>query len=136
MVSSQFNPTDSSTAMQLFRYAIVGVGSNIAGYCVYLIITYFGLTPKTAMTLLYGIISVISFIGNFNLTFSYKGGMRGSGIRYFFSYLVGYLINLAIIVIFVDHFGYAHQLVQAVAIFVVAAFLFISLKFFVFKVTS
>ena len=44
----------------------------------------------------------------------------------------GYLMNLAILFVFVDKMGFAHQWVQAVAIFVVAGYLFLAFKFFVF----
>jgi uncharacterized membrane protein (GlpM family) len=44
----------------------------------------------------------------------------------------GYLCNLAILRVFVDRLGYPHQIVQAVAIFVVAAYLFLAFKMFVF----
>ena len=38
---------------QLTRYALVGIVSNLAGYLVYLLVTYLGVTPKITMTLLY-----------------------------------------------------------------------------------
>jgi putative flippase GtrA len=117
---------------QLIRYTFVGVVSNLAGYLVYLLITYLGGTPKITMTLLYGVGAAIGYIGNRNFTFAHKGSLLGSGIRYFIAHLFGYFINLIILIIFVDQFRYAHQLVQAVAIFVVAGFLFIAFKFFVF----
>ena len=41
-------------------------------------------------------------------------------------------LNLGILAIFVDHFGYAHQWVQAAAIMIVAGFLFFAFKYFVF----
>ena len=37
---------------QLFRFAIVGVFSNLAGYLVYLMMTSLGSTPKFSMSLL------------------------------------------------------------------------------------
>jgi len=76
--------------------------------------------------------AAIGYIGNRNLTFAHKGSVLGSGIRYFLVHCFGYCINLAILIILVDELGYAHQLVQAIAIFVVAGYLFIAFKFFVF----
>jgi putative flippase GtrA len=121
---------------QLVRYALVGVASNTAGYLVYLLITYLGIPPKTAMSLLYAVAATASFFGNRSITFAYKGGVLGSSIRYFITHVVGYSMNLAILVIFVDLLGYPHQFVQAIAIFVVAAFLFVAFKFFVFRTTK
>lgn len=117
---------------QLFHYAIVGLVSNFAGYAVYLLLTYLGSTPKMTMTLLYGVGAAVSFWGNRKLTFAHKGGLVGAGVRYVMAHCLGYLINLAILVVMVDKLGYAHQLVQAIAILVVAAFLFLAFKFFVF----
>jgi|SRR5215831_7721007 len=118
---------------QLIRYALVGVVTNSTGYFVYLLATYLGLGPKFAMTVLYGVGAAIGFFGNRSLSFSYKGEMIGSGIRYLCAHSVGYILNLTIMVVFVDTFRYPHQIVQAIAILVVAAFLFIALKLFVFR---
>jgi len=122
-----------SSFAQLPRYAFVGIVSNLAGYLVYLLVTYLGATPKLTMTLLYGIGAAISFSGNRRFTFSDKGRVVGSGIRYAMAQLLGYLLNFLILWIFVDKLGQPHQLVQFVAIFVVAGFLFASLKLFVFR---
>jgi putative flippase GtrA len=121
-----------SSITQLFHYALVGITTNLAGYMVYLLITDLGAAPKITMTLLYGVCAVIGFMGNRKLTFAYKGSLLGSGIRYIIAHCFGYLINLAILIVLVDKFGYAHQLVQATAILVVAVFLFMAFKFFVF----
>ena len=121
-----------SSVTQLFRYAIVGIANNVAGYMVYLLITYLGATPKISMTLLYAVGAAIGFWGNHKLTFAHQGSVLGAGIRYLIAHCFGYFINLVILLIWVDRLGYAHQLVQAIAIFVVAAFLFMVFKFFVF----
>jgi putative flippase GtrA len=136
MNKSQINTANRSTINQLFRYAFVGVISNAIGYLGYLLFTYLGSTPKLTMTVIYGVVVTASFFGNCRLTFSYTGEALSTGVRYLLTYLAGYFINFSILVIFVDGLGYAHQLVQAIAIFIVATFLFASLKVFVFKVAS
>lgn len=118
---------------QFFVYIVVGIASNALGYLVYLLITHLGLAPKLAMTILYGVCATAAFFGNQRLTFSYEGGMIKSGIRYLIAHSAGYLLNLAILVIFVDKLQYPHQLIQAIAIIVVAIYLFVSLKLFVFR---
>jgi len=122
-----------STTGQVCKYALVGALSNGAGYLFYLLATSIGVMPKLAMTSLYFISAMLSFWGNRKLTFSYKGKVVGSGVRYLIVHTLGYLLNLIILIIFVDKLGYPHQLVQGVAILIVAGFLFISFKFFVFK---
>jgi hypothetical protein len=46
--------------------------------------------------------------------------------------LSGYLLNLFILLVFVDYFGYTHQVIQGIAIFIIAGFLFLVFKYFVF----
>ena len=117
---------------ELVYYGLIGIVSNTAGYLIYLMITYFGCPPKIAMTILYGVGGTVSFLANRKLTFKHQGHLLGSGIRFMVAHFFGYLLNLIILIVMVDNLGYAHQWVQAVAIFVVAAFLFVTLKFFVF----
>ena len=122
-----------NTLKQLFKYGVIGIISNTTGYLLYLIATNFGLPPILTMTLLYVVGATIGFFGNRQITFSYTGNFFRSGIRYTLVHLTGYFINLALLIEFVDRLGYPHQLVQAIALFVVAAFLFIMFKLYVFR---
>ena len=88
------------------------------------------------MTLLYGVGAAVGFFGNRNLTFEHEGSVMRAGGRYVIAHGVGYMINLSILILFVDRLGYAHQWVQALAVFIVAAFLFLAFKIFVFPVTN
>ena len=118
--------------LQLIRYGFVGVVSNAAMYAVYIFITYLGVEPKTAMTLVYVIGASIGFVGNRKWTFAHRGDSFGAVLRYVLAHVFGYLLNFMILFAFVDRLGYAHQWVQAGAIVVVAGFLFIVFKYFVF----
>lgn len=118
---------------QLARYGLVGLASNLSGYLVYVLITsYWGTEHKRTMTLLYIVGASIGYFGNRQWTFAHKGGV-GAGGRYLIAHLLGYLINLLILLTLVDRLGYSHQWVQAVAIIVVAGFLFGAFKYFVFQ---
>lgn len=128
-----FNIANRKSLTQLFRYGLVGIASNLAGYLIYLSVTYLGATPKTTMSILYGVGALVGFWGNRKLTFGHKGSLLGAGARYIIAHCFGYLINLAILIVMVDKLGYAHQWVQAIAIFAVATFLFLAFKFFVFR---
>lgn len=125
-----------STVIQLIKYGVIGLVTNSAGYLLYLFTTHMGVSPVVAMTLLYALGATIGFIGNRKLTFSYTGSVVGSGVRYILSHLAGYALNLAILVIFVDQLGYSHEIIQAIAILCVAAFLFVMFKVFVFRSTQ
>ncbi|MGA9666224.1 MAG: GtrA family protein [Gallionella sp.] len=117
---------------QLVRYGLVGIASNLSGYLVYLLITYWGGGPKVTMTLLYIVGASVGFYGNRQWTFAHKGAVLKSSSRYFVAHFFGYLINLFILLTFVDELGYPHQWVQAAAVLVVAGFLFVVFKYFVF----
>jgi len=118
--------------LRLVRYGLVGLATNAAGYLVYLIVTWIGLGPKVTMTLLYAVGATMGYFGNRKLAFSYSGPYARSLARYAVAHLAGYGINFALLSVFVDRLHYPHQVVQAAAVFVVAAFLFFAFSFFVF----
>lgn len=132
MTKSSVDAQNRKPVRQLIRYGLVGIVSNAALYSVYLLITYFGVEPKQVMTGLYIAGAFLGFIGHRKWTFMHKGALFGSGTRYFIAHLFGYLINFLILLTFVDKLGYPHQWVQAAAIIVVAGFLFVTFKYFVF----
>lgn len=127
---------NNTTFAQLLRYGAIGFLTNFIGYCSYLLMVYLGLTPTISMTMIYIVGILIGYFGNRNVTFSYNGSTFNSGLRYALVHIIGYFMNLSILLVFVDRLGYPHQLVQAVAIFTVAAFLFITFKLFVFPVSN
>src|SRR5262249_17038984 len=128
---SPFSPMINSTAErrgvlgnQLLRYAGVGIVSNLAGYGAYLLFTFVGATPKITMSVLYLVGATVGFLGNSRFTFGWEGSLWGSSIRYVAAHVVGYALNLAMLSYFVDKVGYPHQVVQLVAVALVAAYLF------------
>jgi len=136
VIKSLIHPENKKHISQLFSYVMVGVVVNLTAYLAYLLITYLGGTPKLTMSVLYVVTALASFIGNRKLTFAYKGGLLGSGLRFSIAHLFGYLINLGLLFVFVDKFAYPHQMVQICAIIIVAIFLFLTFKFFVFREES
>lgn len=125
-----------STTGQLIRYGMVGMASNLSAYLVYLLITHWGVGHKAAMTLVYVAGATIGFFGNRQWAFAHQGEMRSAMFRYCIAHLLGYLLNFFILATFVDHLGYAHEYVQAAAIIVVAGFLFVVFKRYVFRQAS
>lgn len=118
--------------LQLSRYAIVGLASNLIGYLLYLLATAAGVGPKLAMTLLYGIGVLQTFVFNKRWTFGHQGGHRLAFIRYCTVYGVGYLVNFSALLFFVDRIGYPHQIVQGVMILLIAGMLFLAQRYWVF----
>jgi putative flippase GtrA len=118
---------------QILRYGIVGVLSNSTLYIAYLVLTHSGMEAKKAMSLLYLIGLCVSFLGNRKWTFAHQGNMKATVTKYLLSHASAYALNFLILFVFVDRFGYAHQWVQFISIFVIAGYLFILFKFFVFR---
>lgn len=114
------------------RYVTVGVLTNLTGYLVYLAVTAVGVGPKTAFTVLFTLTALASYMGNKQWTFAHQGHLSTSLPRFVAAYLSAYAINFVLLVVLVDRLGYPHQVVQAFAVCFVAAFLFVSLRFFVF----
>ncbi len=117
---------------QLFSYGMIGILTNFLGYLLYLFLTYFWNSPKITMTLLYSVGALISFFANRRFTFFHEGRIGVASMRYMLAQLLGYLLNFIFLVLFMDWLGFAHQIVQAVAIVVVGIFLFVLMRFFVF----
>lgn len=123
------------TLGELVRYGVVGVSVNVVGYLVYLAIARLGVPPTVAMSIVYFVAVCAGFLANRRITFDHRGHLGSAAIRYLWTQLGGYLIDLFLLVVFVDGLGYPHEIVQAVAVFVVAAYLFVMLKVFVFRPT-
>lgn len=132
MVDSTASAQVDKFIRQLFRYGMVGGGVNLLLYLGYLLFNYFGLEPKKAMSLIYLIGVGIGFYGHRQWTFGHVGDARQSMARFVFAHVLGYVINFSLLLGLVDHFGYPHELVQGAAIFIVAAFLFVVFKYWVF----
>lgn len=118
---------------QFMRYVIVGLCSNGVLYLGYLLLTDWGLGYKTAMTLLYIVGTLQTFLLNRRWTFGLRGNTRKYLIRYVLIYLLGFVINFSGLYVFVDLIGFQHEIVQAIFIIVVALILFTLQKIWVFN---
>lgn len=122
----------SDIRAQFIRYAIVGLGSNIILYLAYLILTDWGMGHKTAMTLLYLLGVLQTFIFNRRWSFRHQGALHSAFARYIASYAFGYFLNLFVLWATVDKLGFPHQWVQALMVLVLAALLFLMQRYWVF----
>jgi SAM-dependent methyltransferase/putative flippase GtrA len=123
-------------AGQLGRYAGVGVTTNAAAYLLYLLLTRVGLAPMVAATIAFAAAVAASFVLNRNLTFRSRGDRRTSLRRYVIAYGTAYVADIAGLYVFVNLFGYPHEIVQLVLIVVTACGLFLTQKFWVFAVAG
>lgn len=120
------------TFQQFVGYAIIGICTNAVGYVIYLFATHVWAAPKITMTVLYVVGAYSGFIANRRFTFQHDGSMGIAGGRYVTAQLIGYFINFGILLVFVDFLNFPHQIVQAIAIGVVAIFLFVVFRLYVF----
>jgi len=121
---------------QFLRYSLVGVVSNVVGYCFYLLVTSIGLGPVQGMSLVYACACVASFIGNKKWTFGDKTRIRKIFPPYAGIQIAGYLTNLLLMLVLYKQFGLPHQWVQLLAFAVVATELFLLSKYYVFRGTQ
>lgn len=121
---------------QIIRFAIVGTLNNLLGYVVYLLLTYFWLEPKVAVSILYPVGVLVAYVSHAKYSFAHHGKHTGAIVRFFIAQFLGYGINLFMLYFFSDRLGFPHQIVQAFAIVVVGGALFLMLKFFVFGTHS
>lgn len=119
---------------QFVRFATVGVVSNALLYVAYLLLTVLlGLEHKLAMTLVYVSGVVLSFVVNRSWSFGHVGMAHKAFLRYVVVNVIGYLLNLALLLVAVDRLNLPHEGVQAVAIVLVAVCTFLLYRYWVFE---
>ena len=123
----------SAFSLQAIRFGIVGFASNLVLYLLYLGLTGLGVGHKFAMSLLYVVGVLQTFVFNKKWTFNHHGYRNVTLMRYISLYAVGYLINLGVLIVMVDQYGYQHEWVQVAMIFILALFLFVMQKLWVFR---
>ena len=125
--------TTDSTFGQLLRFGIVGVGVNLVLYAAYLAMVGAQVGVKVAMSVAYAFGVMLGFVLNRRWSFGRSDDPRADVLPYLAVYIAGYLLNLSALVLFVDVIGFAHEVVQAVMVFVVAALTFLLQKYWVFR---
>lgn len=118
---------------QLLRYGMVGVGINSALYVCYLLLVFVNVEAKVAMTIVYIIGLIVGFFGHRRLTFFHNENAKLTMARYSVAHIGGYAINFLLLFVLVDKAGFSHAIVQAVSVFIVAVYLFVLFKYWVFS---
>ncbi len=121
---------------QAVRYLAVGVASNLVLYLLYLLFTWAGVGHKSAMTGLYLLGVLQTFVFNRSWSFQHTGHAPSALLRYTFAYAGGYLLNLAMLLLLVDRWGLPHQPVQGAMILLLAGILFLLQRYWVFPPVS
>ena len=106
------------------RYVAVGVSANGAGYLAYLVMTWFGLSPRLAVTMLLPVSLSAAFQLHGRVTFGGGGRDRAAGLRFLAVSLTGYALNIALLTVLVDGAGVPHRIAQLISIAVIAPVMF------------
>jgi len=122
--------------LQSLRFVLVGLASNLLLFLLYLLLITLGSGPKIAMTLLFVLGTMQTFIFNKSWTFAHRGFLQASFLKYVAIYSFAYLLNLTALLVLVDGFGYPHQCVQGGMILALALMLFLLQKFWVFRMPA
>jgi putative flippase GtrA len=128
-----YSEKSRATIEQFFYYCCIGICVNSLNYLLYLFATAHQVSPKVSMSVLYLAGVIVNILANRKWTFQSEGKLLSVALRAGVAYLLGYFIDFCLLYCFVDVLGYSHQLIQLLAIVVVAVFLFVSFKFYVFK---
>lgn len=82
----------------------------------------------------YAVVGVAqTFYFNRSWSFGYDGRASPAFVRYLAAYAFGYVLNLMALMLLVDRWGWSHQWVQGVMIFVLAGILFLLQRYWVFR---
>lgn len=116
----------------LARYLVVGTLTNGFWYCVYLGGSWVGIEPLVMATIAY--IAGVATSYAFNRGWSFRSTRihREAIPFYGAAYVIGYLTNMFILFILYKQLGMRHELAQLISAAIVAAQLFLLLRFWVF----
>jgi len=118
---------EAVTGIQRFsRYAIVGVGSNVTLYLLFLLLVWGGLAPVLVSGMVYILGVTLSYIFNRMWTFSSERDHSHDLPRFLGAYGVGLVVTLISMWILVDPLGPA--IAQLVTIFITAVSIYAMLN--------
>lgn len=117
---------------ELLRFIYIGILNNLWGYLIYLILTFWGLSPKTVLVVFYPIGIFIAYRSHKRHSFGFHENSFLVKIKFLTVYLLGFFLNLSILNLLYKKMGYSHQIIQGISIGIVALFNYFLLKNFVF----
>ena len=117
---------------QILRYAAVGIAVNLLGYFAFLLLTFWGVDPKLAVTLLFISMTPLSFYWNNHWTFNRRGDGVKTKFLFAISHLMTYLLNISFLYVLVDLLGFGHQWTQLLITLVLGVVLYLGSRFIVF----
>jgi putative flippase GtrA len=122
-----------ATLRQVVRYGVTGVTNNLLGYLIYLAVTWAGMDPKAAITVLYPIGVTTAYFAHRRFVFGSGASGPGGILRYLIAHAIGLFANIVLLYVFSDLLKLPHQAVQAAAIVVVGGLLYLLFRFYVWR---
>jgi putative flippase GtrA len=119
---------------EFIRYAVVGATTNVFGFLLYVLFTSLGVSPVMTISIFYPVHIGTAFYLNKKWSFNHKGQLSTSAFRYVTAYAGCYALNVAILKLFSDYLDYSHLVVQAIAVVLIALLLFLTQKYWIFRV--
>lgn len=121
---------------QFIRFVLVGLGLNAVLYATYLLLTRWVMGFESAMTIIFSVGVLLSFLAHRSVTFRHRSDAFTALRRFLACYAILYLVNFIALWLFADRMGIPHQLVQGCMALVVALVAFIVQKYWVFRATA
>jgi putative flippase GtrA len=118
---------------RILKFGLVGAANNAVGYGIFVVLSLVGTGHIPAMTVSYVVGMGISFWGNRSWTFSHRGAMWPTVVRFLGANAVGYAVNFAVLNVLVTVTGVPQIPAQLVATAVVAACTFTLMRAWVFR---
>ncbi|WP_018753875.1 GtrA family protein [Paenibacillus sanguinis] len=131
---SKFSFVKSKTFLNFIKYGLVGVlGTIVHTAILTLCVEFLNINPKYS--------TVLGFIGSLILSFKLNSiwtfkGTKNSFFKYAAVCSVGLLLNVFIMILFVDILRYSYLIGQGVAIILIPIFNFTLSRYWVFSATN
>jgi putative flippase GtrA len=110
---------------------MTGLAINGGGYLLFLLFLSIGVEHKFAATILYVVGVLISFLLNRKFVFNSKTPLTSSLIKHVAMVLGGYILNIAMLSICVDRYGYSAKYIQLISVGIVSLYFYFFSKFVV-----
>lgn len=131
------NSPAPSAAKRLFhsswRFAAVGLASNLLGYLLFVGLSLLGASAFLALTVSFLLSMVISYFGNRGFTFAHQGRWRNSAAKFLGVAAFAYSFNVGVLWLFVQRWGMPQIVVQFFAVGAVALCTFVLMRWWVFR---
>lgn len=118
---------------QLFLFGIVGIGLNIISYLIFCLLVYLEISYSVALSLVYISFLVINFFIYKKKIFHKGDHSKVTVVKYFFSHLLIYILNLFFLFLSVDIYKLSPFYSQFIIILILGLLMFYLYKYWVYK---